>query len=62
MRKYTITELRSMSADAVLDLCQSNGVYVYNDDTKADMIDSLMEKQTLPNAAECWWLNFNETT
>jgi hypothetical protein len=60
MRKYTITELRSMSADAVLDLCQSNGVYVYNDDTKADMIDSLMEKQTLPNASECWWLNFGE--
>ena len=58
MRNYTIAELRAMSVDEVLNLCQSNGIYVFNEDTKADMIDSVREKLTLSNAADCWWLNF----
>ena len=50
-----------MSADEVLDLCQNNGIFVFSDDTKADMIDNIRMKLTDPNAANYWWLNFNET-
>ena len=47
-----------MSASEILDLCQNNGIFVFNDDTKADMIAAIREKQTLPNAADYWWLNY----
>jgi len=39
MTKVTKTQLRKMPVGELIDLCQDNGVFVWHDSTKPDMID-----------------------